>query len=328
MINRSIAILPFIFFAFVNSNAQERLVILGSGSAHYLEHTVAAKENWYMLGRMYNQRPKDLAAYNHTSIDQTLPAGKVIQVPLNDANFSQASVKVPGEEWTPVYHKVGEKEWMFRISQTFNKVPVSQLEKWNGITSEQIKSGMWLIVGHLKVRSEETANAVSGEKEKTDDKRPAAKVAEGSSATGIVKQPSPPAVNEQDGRSVQTSAPDSQGTNMAVIPVSANHSTASHKGGSFKKYFNAEGKSMEGNAGIFKSSSGWDDGKYYALVNNIPVGTIIRVTFSSTSKSIYAKVLGQLPEMKESQGLSLRISDAAASELGAEIGKFYVQVAY
>ena len=85
---------------------------------------------------------------------------------------------------------------------------------------------------------------------------------------------------------------------------------------------------MEGNAGIFKSGSGWEDGKYYALVNNIPVGTIIRVTFSSTSKSIYAKVLGQLPEMKESQGLSLRISDAAASELGAEIGKFYVQVAY
>ena len=63
---------------------------------------------------------------------------------------------------------------------------------------------------------------------------------------------------------------------------------------------------------------GWKDGKYYALMNNVPVGTIVKLSFSSTNKSIYAKVLGQLPEMKESVGLAIRISDAAASERIAE----------
>ena len=38
-----------------------------------------------------------------------------------------------------------------------------------------------------------------------------------------------------------------------------------------------------------------------------------KVTFPSTNKSVYAKVLGQLPDMKESIGLTIRINDAAAS---------------
>ena len=88
------------------------------------------------------------------------------------------------------------------------------------------------------------------------------------------------------------------------------------------------GKAATGNAGIFRSTSGWKDGKYYALMNNVPVGTIVKVTFTSTQKTVYAKVLGQLPEMKESLGLTIRLSDAAASELGAENGKFYVDVKY
>ncbi len=67
--------------------------------------------------------------------------------------------------------------------------------------------------------------------------------------------------------------------------------------------YSGTGKSASGMAGTFKSTSGWTDGKYYALMNGIAVGTIIRVT-GTNGKTIYAKVLGQLPEMKESNGLA------------------------
>lgn len=63
-------------------------------------------------------------------------------------------------------------------------------------------------------------------------------------------------------------------------------------------------------------------------MNNVMIGTIVKVNFPSTNKSIYAKVLGELPDMKESAGLSLRISDAAANELGAANNKFTVEVVY
>ena len=63
-------------------------------------------------------------------------------------------------------------------------------------------------------------------------------------------------------------------------------------------------------------------------MDNVSVGTIIRVYNPATSKAVYAKVLGELPDMKESVGLTVRISDAAATELGVGDGKFSVAVRY
>ena len=99
-------------------------------------------------------------------------------------------------------------------------------------------------------------------------------------------------------------------------------------GGYFKTQYGENGKNRTGFSGIFKSTSGWNDGKYYALMNNVTVGTIVKVNYPSTNKYIYAKVLGELPDMKESAGLSLRISDAAAKELGAVNNKFNVEIKY
>ena len=117
-------------------------------------------------------------------------------------------------------------------------------------------------------------------------------------------------------------------TETGITATSNNSNIAVYKGGFFKPSYASSGKDQMGNAGVFKSTSGWKDGKYYALMNNVPVGTIVKVTFSSTNKSVFAKVLGQLPEMRESTGLLMRLSDAAASELGADNGKFYVDVKY
>lgn len=117
-------------------------------------------------------------------------------------------------------------------------------------------------------------------------------------------------------------------TPAAAKPVSQTPATSSHNGGSFKGDYGEAGKSATGLAGTFKSTSGWQDGKYYALMNNTPVGTIVRVDDPSTGKTIYAKVLGQLPDMKESAGLAIRISNAAAAELGEGEGKFNVEVKY
>ncbi len=99
-------------------------------------------------------------------------------------------------------------------------------------------------------------------------------------------------------------------------------------GGIFKSDFSSGGKSASGQAGIFKSSSGWQDGKYYALMNNVAVGTIVKISDATTGKSVYAKILGQLPDMKESAGLTIRVSNAAAAELGEGDGKFNVAVGY
>jgi hypothetical protein len=63
-------------------------------------------------------------------------------------------------------------------------------------------------------------------------------------------------------------------------------------------------------------------------MNNVPVGTIIKITSPATNKTVYAKVLGQLPDMKESTGLVIRLSNAAAAEMGTGEGRFAVDLRY
>ena len=47
-----------------------------------------------------------------------------------------------------------------------------------------------------------------------------------------------------------------------------------------------------------------------------------------SGKAIFAKVLGSLPDMKESLGLIARLSDAAAADLDAAGGRFSVELRY
>lgn len=136
--------------AFAQNNA---LQVQGTTPNLFLSHTVKPKENWYSIGRLYNSNPKELAPYNGMVFEKPLSVGQVLKIPLIANNFSQNGSKGADEVLLPVYHTVLEKEWMYRISVNYNKVPIPSLEKWNNITKEQVRAGLNLIVGYLKVKA-------------------------------------------------------------------------------------------------------------------------------------------------------------------------------
>jgi LysM repeat protein len=302
---RKIILLAFLFAIMLGVSAQEYAVQGVTPNLH-LTHKVSAKETWYSIGRMYNLAPKDIASYNKLNLAKALEIGQQVEVPLTANNFSQNDEKSNAAAFVPVYHIVQPKEWLYRISVNYNKVPVETLQKWNSVGKDGAKPGTKLIVGYLKVKDANATlvtKATAPVEEKTAEVKPVLPVKK------EVPQKAEPVVETK--------------------PVEAGAKAAAGKNvGYFGGQFEDNGKSTSGVTGIFKSTSGWKDGKYYALVSNVPVGTIIRVTYPATNKTIYAKVLGELPEMKESAGLSLRISDAAAYELGSPESKFSVEMKY
>ena len=322
---RSLVTVFFLITVLRAAAQSDELIIQGQTGGLYLEHAVAAKETWYSLGRMYNVDPKVLSKYNHLTFAQPLVIGQELKVPLTVVNFSQDGKKTAAESLVPVFYIVQEKEWLYRISVNHNKVPIPELEKWNHVTGDQVHTGLPMIVGFLKVRTALSALAKKGV-------TPGA----GGSAPPVVKAPEVvgAAAIKRDSVDEQEQVSPSP-THVASVlpatpaPVASVSSSAPHfNGGKFKADFSDGGKSVAGQAGIFKSTSGWQDGKYYALINNVSVGTIVKITDQATGKSVYAKVLGQLPEMKESAGLTIRVSNAAAAELGEGNGKFGVGVSY
>jgi len=100
--------------------------------------------------------------------------------------------------------------------------------------------------------------------------------------------------------------------------------------GYFASMFTAQKKAanfqtLEGTAAVFKCISGWEDKKFYVLTNQLPVGTLVRIT-TSDLKSICAKVINVLPEM--GNAVQYRLNDAAAAILGITNKTFQVSVTY
>lgn len=302
------------------------LMVQGTSPNLYLVHSVAPKENWYSIGRLYNISPKELAPYNKLKMESPLSVGQSLKIPLAAANFSQNGRKAGDEVLVPLYHTVQDKEWMYRISQNHNKVPVESLQQWNKITNEELKAGMNIIVGYLKVKQSQSALASKS--------KPVLPTAEPAVAVNKPQEKpvTAPEKEEQTAKKevVDKNDPPARTENkpLPADPRPVVNRSIDYNGGFFRPQFSGEGRATSGTAGIFKSTSGWQDGKYYALMNNVPVGTIIKIDHPVTRKSIYAKVLGQLPDMKESTGLAIRLSDAAAAELGAGAYKFNVGVSY
>jgi LysM repeat protein len=320
MIRMRPLILVLLLLSGIGVRAQSDMMIQGVSPNLHLTHTVSPKETWYSLGRMYNLAPKEIAAYNKGSIEKPLSIGQTIQIPLKSVNFSQDNSSATSDVLVPLYHVVQEKEWMYRISVNHNKVPIENLEKWNSISRDQAKAGTKLIVGFLKVKNGQspaaTAPIAKSENSGTPQTPPLQDLSTIPKETpkkeaAVEPKALPPSTTGNSSSATGSTAPDKN-----------------FKGGYFKSQYSESGKSTGGVSGVFKSTSGWSDGKYYALMNNIPVGTIVKVNFPSTNKTVYAKVLGQLPDMRESSGLAIRLSEAAATELGASNSKFNVDVKY
>jgi LysM repeat protein len=104
----------------------------GSSGALYLVHTVAAKDNFYSIGRLYNVSPKDqLAPFNKLSLEKSLNPGQQLKIPLAAGNFLQSGKAAADESLIPVYHIIADKEGLYRVSINHNKVPIASIKEWN-----------------------------------------------------------------------------------------------------------------------------------------------------------------------------------------------------
>lgn len=323
------------------------LVIEGVSPDLYINHTVASKENYYSIGRIYNISPKEVAPYNKLVLESGLSLGQALKIPLTSGNFVQSGAAASDEVLVPVYHTVAGKEGLYRISTNYNKLPLETLKKWNNLKSDAVANGTHLIVGYLKVKKELSPLASLAKAKPADAME---KVAEAPAKAVVVKEAAKPDVGTEPLPVVKNPVKENpvaveKVKKEPVAPVVAKEaepvkkatppatSGKSFNGGAFKSDYENQVRNKDiagetGEAAIFKSTSGWEDGKYYCLHNSSTPGTIMKITSSTTGKSIYAKVLDVMPDIKQNAGLLVRLSNAAAQELGAGDAKFVCSVSY
>ena len=321
------------------------LMVEGTAPGLFILHKVVAQENFYSIGRLYNVSPKEIAPFNKIALEKGLTPGQELKIPLSIANFLQAGVPGVDEALVPLYHKVNEKEGLYRISQLHNKVPVESLKLWNKLSSDILNNGSNLIVGYLKVKKDQSVLAekstglttqINVSKAMTTSEKKVEPVIE--KTTAVVKEPLAEKKPEPSVEKLPVSIVPVVDKKTEVViekfpetkteketemvnPGIIKGSGTDFNGGVFKSLFDSQFRNNEmveeaGAAGIFKSTSGWKDGKYYCLHNTAAAGTIIKVTNTANGKFIFAKVLDIMPDLRQNEGLLIRISNAAGDELG------------
>ncbi|HEY6063269.1 MAG TPA: LysM peptidoglycan-binding domain-containing protein [Chitinophagaceae bacterium] len=315
-------VLSFLFLVLADGfvHAQKAdLLVKSSDKGLYLEHKVVAKESFYSVGRLYNVSPRSIASFNKLDMNKGLFIDQKIRIPLSDTNFTQN-----GNKGTPVYYKAKEKDDLSKISAGNKNVSITNLKWWNNLTGDNVKEGTKLIIGFLM--SKEMPSVTINNKPKPEE--PVVKVEEPVLTKNEKKEEKKEAEAE-----IKAEKKEEKKEPPPVIPEEKKPVIQGQ--GYFKNDFEKQiritpaSKDETVTSGIFRTTSGWQDAKFYLLIDKVPPGTIVKVINPGNNKAVYAKVLGEMSGIRQNEGLNIRISNAAASALEiTEQDKFIVKVNY
>ncbi len=336
----------------------------------YSTHQVLPKETWTGIARENAISVKDLQVANAGVTD--LKIGQVIYVPVKTDKATSPAVSVPVKSApvsapvsTPVkattsvtakenyiYHTVKSGETLYHISKLY-KQSVSDIQKWNNLSSNNITLGSNLIVG----KGEETKAAVAVKEEdkkvslvvKEEEKKAAVAVKEEEKKAAVAvkeeekkvavpasvkeeekKAAVPLAVKEekketattavQEEKNQETKAADNR-TDIKSVESAATVPSKDFAPGSVEKV-------VETGVATWLADQELNQNKFYALHRTAPIGTIIKVTNRMNNNSVFVKVVGLLPATGDNDNIIIKITSAAAQRIGALDQKFTAELSY
>ena len=305
------------------ASAQDKIVATYTPKGPVIEHTVAPKESLYALSRKYNVKVADLAAANGFEVNKSLSIGQKVFIPLTETNLNQKDKK-----GVAVYYAAGDGEGLLSVSKKFNKIPLKTLKDWNGLKTDAAPKDKPLVVGYLSADAKPVAKAETGKKEE----KLVPKAEE--NITKPKKEEKPKQVAAKPEKKPELIAEEKIMEKQEKEVAAKSQEAVVDESGAFKNIFEkTTNPSLLTNrtlmSGTFKTDAGWNDKKYYMLMDGVAPGTIIKISNPQNGKVIYAKVLGSMKDVKYSEGLNIRISEAAATVLQLNsLEQFVVNVNY
>ena len=275
----------------------------------YFLHTLQSGETLSALAKKYNTTVSNIMLLNDMHPDSKLVYGSQIKISGVDKipavpAFQEATIEDSLDNQPAVVtHKIAQGETLFSISKQYN-VSVDDLKKWNKLTRNSLVVGTVLSIGEMKplskipVPDSLLTKINASAKDETEE------------------QALPETLDKKTKRKKETPQPV-----INDFPVL----TYSGRGFFEKEYHTAARKNAEGIAMVFKTQAGWADGHFYILMNEADPGTVVKIE-AANGKTIYAKVLMGMEDIKENNGIAYRISNAAAAALGMADAKFTIFV--
>lgn len=261
-------------------------MVLGKCPDCYVQYKPKVGETVEQIAGIAALSPEKLLSLNGVKPGENSRLPAFWRIPITSSNLQKNAGGLP------VYHVIERGDNLYRINLMYFQPGISQLQEWNSIKLNSLKDGELLLIGYL-----------------------------GGGIPPVAATTNPIAV-------VPPAAPVYITDSSSVLRQEKIEAAATE--GYFAAAFNntVQGKSWQERSGLcatFKSITGWNDQRYYVLMNDVPVGSIVRIS-AGGDKFICASVLGPIPDLKINKGLLIRLSNAAAQQLDMNESVFSVTI--
>jgi LysM repeat protein len=341
------------------------IVNLDETYGKFMNHLVEKKQTLFSLANAYGIDLYDVYDYNPFLKTRILTANDIIRIPLaNDHIITDESQLLPNKKYHPVYYIIKPKDNLYRISKVYFNMSFDDLMTRNKLTSHTILVGQRLMIGWFdptkkedgvpdykpeivkteqnnlqKTWTEANPNPFIVEYKAIDLDAPEWKrkyATEEASPDHII--PTNRAINEINIK--ERISPKKEESDLTTAGVTGNASTKSTTATrSILDNPNAESSAnlktkvlkrkmitTNGVAQWAKSASSTND--LYVLHPTAPVNSVVEITNPMTHRTIYAKVLSNMPYKLYTDDISVVVSPGVANLLGAIDSRFYVKLRF
>lgn len=321
-----------------------------SQSKEYLEHRVEQGQTVYSISKYYQITLDELRQKN-PSLNESyaVKIGQILLIPTQQNPIDEQQVYLTKQST----HIVQPEETLYSISKSKN-IPIDSLKKWNNLSSNSIYLNQELIIGTYKeevkpivtesylvktsakthvVAEKETLYSISKiyqvpldsllqwNRLKNSDINVNQRLIIGWEQVEVDSFISEPKIN---------TAGNSSTTESNEVDKMISNISNSDKQKVLQTAYNAQrnNKAKEGVAIWFQTENTMMNSSYYALFSDAKVGSMIRITNLMNNKTIYAKVIGKLPNTAENNGATIKLTPACKKLLQNNDHKLRIRVRY
>lgn len=274
-------------------------------------HQIQTGETLYALSRKYGVSVEDLRKANPALSIDDIPVGSTLKIPASGDQPVKVR-EIPSRTSPDVTkrHIVEQGETLYAIARKYPGSSVEAITRANKLDGASIKIGQELIVPIQELSSTVLAQGTTSEvvPEKKPDVEPVAAA--------------PTAVDPTAEVALKTDTIAAPVVTVSNPVKQKNFETYSDYQGAGKQFRRERGVATWLNENTDASAAS----NYFALHNQAPIGSIVKVKNLMNNKVVFAKVIGRLPENKQDKRSLVKLSYNAADELGALDARFLVEI--
>lgn len=276
-----------------------------------IEYEVEQESTLFALAKRFHVPPAKLADINNVGYQKKLERGTIVYIPLGAYN---QVTEDPKDDFNhkALFYDVKSGDNLFRIAHMAG-VRQKEMQEWNGLNDNDISGKQRLFVGWVLFDAPAFSENTNGDDiSEVVDKIPVNK------KDFFNSDEYERVVQEKDGETIIVLRRKPKDTLSEIAKIYMDQTG------------NEEVINDEKGTGVFFDMKGKVQGVdvYYAFHNTARRGTIIKIHNPGTGKTVYAKVLGPLPNTKQYHGAIIGISSGAKDELLVPEDRTWCEVKY